>query len=137
MRSVLTAGHGALAVALALTACGGGSSGSSSGSSTTPTSNVSTISILGERGSQSFSPNPASAGGQMVEWHNNNGDTHRIVANDGSFDTGDIAAGATSRMVQAPQDGLNYHCSIHPTTMFGAIGGGGGQAPPPCEEYCE
>ena len=136
MRSVLVAGHGALAVALVLAACGGGSSGSP----TVPTSNVSTIStisILGERGSQSFSPNPASAGGQMVAWQNNNGATHRIVANDGSFDTGDLAAGATSRMVQAPQGGLNYHCSIHPTTMFGAIGGVGGQAPPPCTEYCE
>ena len=138
MRSVLAARHGALAVALALTACGDGSSGGgSSGSPTAPTSNVSTISILGERGSQTFSPNPASAGGQMVVWLNNNGDTHRIVANDGSFDTGDLAAGATSSMVQAPQAGLNYHCSIHPTTMFGAIGGGGGQPPPPCTVYCE
>ena len=55
MGFVLVVGHGALAGALALTACGGGSSDSP----TTPTSNVSTISILGERGSQSFSPNPA------------------------------------------------------------------------------
>ena len=83
MRSVLVVGHGALAVALALTACGGGSSDSP----TTPTSNVSTISILGEMGSQSFSPNPASPGGQMVVWRNDDGVTHRIVANDGSFDT--------------------------------------------------
>jgi plastocyanin len=134
MRSVLAAGHGALAVALALTACGGGSSGSPTAA---PTSNVFTISILGERGSQSFSPNPASGSGQMFVWQNNNGATHHIVANDGSFDAGEIAAGATSRMVQAPQSGLNYHCSIHPTTMFGAIGGGGGAAPPPCTGlYC-
>ncbi len=137
MRSVLVAGHGALAVALVLAACGGGSSGSS-GSPTVPTSNVSTISILGERGSQSFSPNPASSGGQMVVWRNDNGVTHRIVANDGSFDTGDIVTGTTSTMVQPPPGGLNYHCSIHPTTMFGAIGGGGGAAPPPCDGlYCD
>ena len=135
MRSVLAAGHGALAVALALTACGGDSSGSPSAPA--PTSNVSTISILGERGSQSFSPNPASAGGQMVVWRNDDGVTHRIVANDGSFDTGDLGAGATSTAVQPAADGLNYHCSIHPTTMFGAIGGGGGAAPPACESvYC-
>ena len=136
MRSVLVAGHGALAVALVLAACGGGSSGSP----TVPTSNVSmilTISILGERGSQSFSPNPASSGGQTVMWRNDNGVTHRIVANDGSFDTGDIVAGATSRMVQAPPGGLNYHCSIHPTTMFGAISGASGGAPPPCTAYCD
>ena len=103
MRSVLVVGHGALAVALVVAACGGGSSGSSA-SPTAPTSNVSTISILGERGSQSFSPNPASPGGQMVVWRNDNaGVTHRIVANDGSFDTGDIVPGATSRMVQPPR----------------------------------
>ena len=133
MRSVLVAGHGILAVALTLTACGG-----SSGSPTTPTSNTSTISIAGERGSQSFSPNPAPAGGRMVVWRNDDGDTHRIVANNGSFDTGDIAPSATSTMVQMPQGGLNYHCSIHPTIMFGAIGGGGGTAPPACEGlYCD
>ncbi len=134
MRSVLVAGHGALAVALTLTACGG-----SSGSPTAPTSNTTTISIAGERGSQSFSPNPASAGGRMVMWRNDDGVTHHIVANDGSsFDTGNIAPGAISAMVQMPQFGLNYHCSIHPTTMFGAIGGGGGTAPPACEGlYCD
>ncbi len=96
---------------------------------TAPTSNTTTISIVGQRGSQSFSPNAASAGGRMVVWRNDDRDTHRIVANDGSFDTGDIAPGATSTMVQMPRIGLNYYCLIHPTTMFGAIGGGGGEAP--------
>ena len=140
---------GALAVALTFTACGGGSSGSP----TAPTSNSfdtlaqrlielefnpTTISIAGQRDSQSFSPNPTSAEGRMFVWRNDDGDTHRIVANDGSFDTGDLAPSATSTMVQIPQSGLNYHCSIHPTTMFGAIGGGGGEAPPVCEGlYCD
>ena len=73
----------------------------------------------------------------MVLWRNDDGDTHRIVANDGSFDTGDLAPRATSTMVQMPEGGLNYHCSIHPTTMFGAIGGGGGESPPPCTIYCD
>ena len=59
------------------------------------------------------------------------------LANDGSFDTGDLAPRATSTMVQMPEGGLNYHCSIHPTTMFGAIGGGGGESPPPCTIYCD
>ncbi len=81
---------------------------------------------------------PAFAGGRAVVWRNDNGDTHRIVANDGSFDTGDLAPGATSTMVQMPRIGLNYYCLIHPTTMFGAIGGGGGAAPPACEGvYCD
>ena len=130
MRSVLVAGCGALALALALPSC------NSSDSPTTPGGNTSTITIVGENGLQSFTPNPASAGGRNVVWRNNDGDTHRIVANNGTFDTGNIAAGATSTAVPAPPDGLNYHCSIHPTMMFGAIGGAGGEAPPMCEEYC-
>ena len=133
MRSVLGAGHGALAVVLALA----GASSGCDGSPTDPTSNASTIAILGELGSQSFSPNPASAGGGMVVWRNDHGVTHRIMANDGSFDTGDVVAGATSTMVQVPSGGLNYHCSIHPTTMFGAISGAGGEPPPTCTVYCE
>ena len=133
MRSLSGAGYGALAVALALA----GASSGCDGSPTDPTSNASTIAILGELGSQSFSPNPASAGAGLVVWRNDHGVTHRIVANDGSFDTGDIVAGATSAMVQAPSDGLNYHCSIHPTTMFGAISGAGGAPPPTCTAYCE
>ena len=138
MRSFLAVFCG-LAVFLSLMGCGDGSGGSSNAPTpTTPTSNVFTISIVGQMGSQSFSPNPASAGGRMVAWRNDDGVTHRIVANDGSFDTGNVAAGATSTMVQPAPSGLNYHCEIHPTTMFGAIGGAGGESPPPCEGiYCE
>ncbi len=137
MRCNFVTGYGALAVALTLTACGGGSS-STGGSPTAPTSNTTTISITGERLSQSFSPNPAFSGGRAVVWRNVDSDTHRIVANDGSFDTGDLAPGATSALVPMGEGGLNYHCSIHPTTMFGAIGGGGGEAPPACEGvYCD
>ena len=132
MRSVVGAGLGTVIVALSVTACGG-----SSDSPTAPTTNASTIAILGESGLQSFSPNPASPGAQMVVWRNDHGVTHRIVANDGSFDTGDLVAGATSTAVQAPPDGLNYHCSIHPTTMFGSIRGAGGGEPPPCTAYCD
>ena len=118
---------------LALTACGNGSSGSP----TTPTSNATTISIAANNGAQSFSPNPAQVGGEMVVWRNDHGETHHIVANDGSFDAGEIAPGATSPMVQLPDDGINYHCSIHPT-MIGAIGGSGGEPPPSCTGlYCE
>ncbi len=131
MRSVLVVGYGALAAALVLAACGGSTS-----SPTNPTSSALTISILGELGAQSFAPNPAS-GEDTIVWRNNHGVTHRIVSNDGSFDTGDIAPGATSIVVRPPALGLNYHCSIHPATMFGAIGGAGGVAPPTCVgDYC-
>lgn len=134
MRSSLTVACGFL-VALASWTCGGGGGGSPSGPS--PSGAV-TINVLGERGVQSFSPNPATAAqGSMVQWRNTDGQIHRIVANDNSFDTGDIAPSATGTAVRMATDGTNYHCSIHPTTMFGSINASSG-APPPCSGiYCE
>jgi plastocyanin len=76
------------------------------------------IDIIGQLGSMSFSPNPASAAGRTVVFRNTDSVTHRIVLNNGSFDTGDIAGGATSAPMQIPGGG--YHCSIHPA-MVGTI----------------
>jgi len=97
-----------------------------------------TITITTTGGAQSFTPNPASMNTTgTVAWMNSDGALHRIVANDGSFDTGDIAPGATSRTVQPPVAGTNYHCTIHPA-MVGAIGSAQGQPPPPCTgPYCD
>ena len=79
-----------------------------------------TINIVGENGAQSFSPNPATlAAGQMVVWHNVDRTTHRVVLNNGSLDTGDLAPGATSQPMSISNGGP-YHCSIHPS-MTGTI----------------
>jgi len=79
------------------------------------------IAIVTTGGANSFTPNPASEmAGSTVAWRNNDGTTHRIVANDGSFDTGNITPGATSQTVMASAAGVNYHCSIHPA-MVGSI----------------
>ena len=126
LASALTVGF------VAASACGG-SGGSPT--PTTPSPPTPTISIVGQNGSQSFSPNPASFAGQQVVFKNNDGVTHRIVLNDGSLDTGDIAPGATSRAVTMPGTGTNYHCSLH-TGMIGSVSAAGA-APPPCEGlYC-
>lgn len=129
----------ALAIAIAAAGCGGGGD-SGSGSPTAPTNpspGTVTISIVTTGDAQSYNPNPATqTQGATVSWRNNDGVVHRIVANDGSFDTGDIAPGATSRGVQPSASGTNYHCSIHPA-MVGAIGSSQGSPPPPCTgEYC-
>jgi len=85
----------------------------------------------------SFSPNPASVGGQMVVFRNNDSIVHRVQLNDASVDTGDIAPGATSRAVQMPGNGTNYHCTLHPD-MVGAVNTAAGSPPPPCEGiYCD
>ena len=132
----------AIAIALAAGACGGDGGGgtptspSPSGGGGTSASVV--VNITTTAGSQSFNPNPASmATAGTVAWMNSDGAVHRIVANDGSFDTGDISPGATSRAITVPGIGANYHCSIHPA-MIGAIGAAQGQPPPPCTgQYCD
>lgn len=130
-----------LATTLAAMAACGGSDGYGSSSPTAPSASPSsgamTITITGQNGSRSFSPNPATAGGLTVVFRNADSVAHRVQLNDGTIDTGDIAPGATSRTVTMPGAGTNYHCSIHPT-MTGAISPGAGGAPPACTgPYCE
>lgn len=130
------------ASALVTVSCGGSDGG---GSSTpgptptptpTPTPQATAISIVDNRGDQSFNPNPVPAPTSgTVTWVNNNGEVHRIVANDGSFDTGNIAPGASSSAVPVPAGGVNYHCSLHPT-MVGVVNDTGGETPPCQGLYC-
>jgi plastocyanin len=121
----------AAAAGLILCSCGGGGSTPSG-----PTPGALTITITRQNGAQSFSPNPASAGGQTVVFRNADSVAHRVRLNDGSIDTGDIAPGATSAAVEMPSGGTNYHCSLHPD-MIGAVSGASGGPPPTCEgPYC-
>lgn len=109
-------------------ACGGSST--DNGTLPTPTGTGSggtsgadvTITIIGMNGSQSFSPNPATVKvGQKVAWKNADSIAHTATANAGAFNTGNIAAGATSSPVTMSTAGsFDYHCSIHPT-MVGTL----------------
>ena len=123
----------ALMAALSFVTCGGGSNPTSP--SGTPPPGSLTIEIRSTSNASSFTPNPAAGGqGQMVSWRNLDGETHRVVANDGSFDTGAIPPGATSSGIPLAR-GINYHCTLH-TTMVGAIGIAM-EPPPACTgEYC-
>ena len=126
---------------LVLISCGGGSGyGGSTQTPTTPSpspTGAGTIGIVGDRGAQSFTPNPGTGGtDQVVVWRNNDSVTHRIVVNDSVLDTGNIPPGGSSSPLQLPTAGANYHCSIHPG-MIGSVAGSGGSAPPPCTgQYC-
>jgi len=125
MKRVLVS-TGLVVATLALWACGGTSSSSPTSPTATPAPPVSApvgatvIDVVRENGAQSFSPNPATVpAGQMVVWHNVDTVTHRVVLNDGSLDTGNIAPGAFSAPMTLRAVGP-YHCSIHPS-MVGTI----------------
>jgi len=122
LASVLTLGLG-------MWGCSGGySSGYSSGSTSNPTAptpttsnGVVTINVVAINGALSFSPNPATVPpGQTVVWHNIDNTTHRVVLNDRSVDTGDLAPGMSSQPMAIGAAGGAYHCTIHPE-MIGSI----------------
>ena len=128
-----------LLVVLGIACAGcGGDSGSSPTSPSSPSAPAAaTININGHNGTQALAPNPSSFGGQMVAFKNNDSVAHRVVLNDGSVDTGNIAPGATSQAVMMPGGGTNYHCSIHPG-MIGSVSGAAGAPPPACSgSYCD
>jgi plastocyanin len=113
-----------------LSACGSNSSPSSPSTIPTPPTGGGggggaadvTITITGMNDSQSFSPSPASVKvGQTVAWKNADSIVHTATADGGTFDTGNIAPGATSTPVMMSAAGtFGYHCRIHPS-MVGSL----------------
>src|SRR5262249_17592561 len=125
---------------LVMAGCGGSSHNDATPApspvpSQSPSASTFTITVTGQNGAQSFSPNPADAGGMLVVFHNADSIVHRVVLNDGSIDTGDIAPKADSKAVMMPTTGTNYHCSIHPT-MIGAVDSQAGPPPTCTGPYC-
>jgi plastocyanin len=130
----------AMALALVFAGCGG-SSGYSSSPAPTPTPTPTptpgaVVTIVGEQGNRSFNPNPATptADGKMA-FLNSDRVVHHIVANDGSWDAGNINPSQTSVTVTMPSGGSNFHCSIHPS-MVGVVNSTAGSTPPCSGLYC-
>jgi plastocyanin len=70
-----------------------------------------------------FSFQPATitvAVGSTVTWTNNDSTNHTVTADDGSFKSGPIAAGATFSQAFAKAGTFAYHCSIH-TSMTATV----------------
>jgi plastocyanin len=140
MKGALMCGGGiALAGAVLLWGCGGGSSTGSSGSTptspTTPTPQTLTVNIVGSIGNQAYNPNPVAANsGDTVRFKNNDGSMHHVVLDDGSADFGAVTPGAMSNGVTVKTtNAVKYHCTIHPS-MVGAINGTTAPTPPPCPD---
>ncbi len=117
-----------LALAVVTARCGGGSSYSPMAPTPPPSGGGGpaadvTITINGMNGNLSYSPNPATMKlGQTVAWRNADGTTHTATADGGTFDTGNIAPGATSNPITMTAAGsYPYHCRIHGFTMVGTL----------------
>jgi len=141
MRVFVTA-SAVVALGLGMWGCSGnGYTSGNSGNPTTPTPGmpgIVTINVVAINGAQSFSPNPATLpAGQMVVWHNVDSTTHRVVLNDRSVDTGNLAPGASSQPMSIAAAGGQYHCSIHPV-MVGSVNQDTSNVPVPCQgAYCD
>ena len=78
-----------------------------------------------------FNPGSLSVtAGSTVTWNNNDTTIHTVTADDGSFNSGNIAIGATYSKVVSSAGTFSYHCILHPEmtgkiVVTGSTGGGG------------
>jgi plastocyanin len=130
-----------LAAALVCASCGGsgGYGNQPTNPSPTPPANnnqsVVTITINGQKGTLSFSPNPATcATGQTVVWKNNDTVVHQVQIDELNINTGPIAPGASSAPMSLANVSKGYRCMIH-ADMVGALNGAATPNPTPCDPY--
>lgn len=116
-------------VLLALTVVAAACAGDSAEDTTTTAAGPgTTTSAAGDGGSTanvsianlSFSAPDEVAAGTTLTIANNDGVSHTFTADDGSFDTGTIAAGATAEVTLDEPGEFAYFCSFHPQ-MEGTI----------------
>jgi plastocyanin len=78
-----------------------------------------------------FSPGSLSVvAGSTVTWTNSDTTIHTVTADNGSFNSGNIAIGATYSMVFSSTGTFTYHCVLHPEmtgkiVVTGTMSGGG------------
>ena len=94
-----------------LVSCGK-SSGYGSMATNPPAASPNTVNIV----NMSFAPTGVTVSvGTTVTWTNNDAMTHTVTADDASFDSGNMAQGATYSHKFATAGTVAYHCKIHPT----------------------
>ena len=104
----------AVGVSLVVSACGSDSSSPTAPGTSTP-ADV-TVTIQSNSGSNSYAPNPATMRvGQTIAWRNADSIAHTSTQDNGGFNTGTVAAGATRAATMMSTAGtFTYHCTIHP-----------------------
>ena len=110
----------AVGASLIVSACGSDSS-SPTAPGTSTAADV-TVTIQSNNGSNSYAPSPASMrAGQTIAWRNADFIAHTATQDGAGFNTGTLAAGATSAATMMSTAGtFTYHCTIHPG-MVGTI----------------
>jgi len=110
----------AVGASLIVSACGSDSS-SPTAPGTSTAADV-TVTIQSNNGSNSYAPSPASMrAGQTIAWRNADSIAHTATQDGAGFNTGTLAAGATSAATMMSTAGtFTYHCTIHPG-MVGTI----------------
>lgn len=104
-------------VSFAAAGCGSSSTAPSSpppgnGSGGTP---VSIVRGALDLTTTAYAPNPLTvAVGTSVTWTNNDTTVHTSTANDGSWNSGTMAPGASFTRTFASAGTFAYHCTIHP-----------------------
>jgi plastocyanin len=107
---------GLIVVVLPMLAAACGSASPTSPTNPSGPSGIVTIFIAGNRGSQSYSPNPLTVKvGQTVNWKNNDTITHTATL-EGSFNTGNIPpmSARDTPVTMNAAGTFTYHCLIHP-----------------------
>ncbi|HEY7737185.1 MAG TPA: cupredoxin domain-containing protein [Candidatus Limnocylindrales bacterium] len=130
-----------LFAALALAACGGGSSAAPSSQAASSPPAASEPASSGPAASEPASSAPAAAGcaesadtatvettikgfafaqpltakvGDVVSWSNEDSAPHSVVLDDGQCQTQQIAAGSSSALVFNEAGSFAFHCGVHP-----------------------
>jgi plastocyanin len=81
------------------------------------TNNPNSVSIK----NMAFSPGSLTvATGTTVTWTNNDGITHTVTADDGSFNSGNLTPGMSFTHTFNAAGTVSYHCNIHPM-MTGSV----------------
>jgi plastocyanin len=65
--------------------------------------------------------------GTTVTWTNDGAATHTVTADDGSFNSGNLAPGATFSQTFNDAGVFTYHCNIHPQMTGTIVVSGGNQ----------
>jgi len=117
-RRLATAGALVLSLAVGLAACG--SDGGSSGSGAKATATTSAAKSAGTAGTEitirnfAFEPRTLRAKpGDTITVTNTDDTAHTVTADDGAFDTGDVAGAGTATFTVGGPGRYRFHCDIH------------------------